>query len=215
MWDIVLAVSLGICTIAMAYMGVHLTLHTPASNRKNIWKAGFIVIAIITCVLIGVQAYRSNNFEQDLKAAIQKEGEKTQQVVREEGGRPVTVQIQPPPAPEPEDSLRKRTLTLARELEVFDEKRSKTFPSYSTEHMTHDEEQAAAQAANKYLLDTQALYRKQFAVPVVAVVNEFRAKGVDVSAVEEQAQYGYRLPELITSLRAMTLLIDAQGRVKR
>jgi hypothetical protein len=35
-----------------------------------------------------------------------------------------------------------------------------------------------------------------------------------VSAVEEQAQYGYRLPELITSLRAMTLRLDAQGRAK-
>jgi hypothetical protein len=215
MWDIVIAVLLGICTIAMAYMGVHLTLHTPASNRKNIWKAGFIVIAIITCALIGVQAYRSNNFEQDLKAAIQKEGQATREAVQKEGGRPLNVQIQPPPAPEPEDSLRKRTLALVRELEIFDKKRSKTFPGYNSEHMTPEEAQAANQTLNRYLQESSDLYRKQFAVPVVSVVNEFRAKGIDVSAIEEQAQYGYRLPELITYLRAMTLQIDAQGRVKR
>jgi hypothetical protein len=213
--DIVLAVSLGLCTIAMAYMGIHLTLHTPASARKRLWKAGFIVIAIITLLLIGEQARRSNNFEKRVNAAIQKEGEKTQQVVREEGGRPVNVQFQPPPAPEPEDSLRKRTLALAGELEVFDRKRSKTFPGYSTEHMTPDEAQAASQTAIRYDRQTQDLYRKQFAVPTVAVVNEFKAKGIDVSGVEEEAQYGYRLQELITSLRAMTLLLDAQGRVKR
>jgi len=136
-------------------------------------------------------------------------------VVREEGGRPVNVQVSQPPAPEPEDSLRKRTLALARELEVFDRKRSKTFPSYSTEHMTPDEAQAATQAANKYNLDTQELYRKQFAVPILAAVSEFKAKGIDVSGVEEEAQYGYRLQELITSLRALTLQSDAQGRVKR
>jgi hypothetical protein len=215
MWDIVLAVSLGVCTITMAYMGVHLTLHTPASERKSLWKAGFIVIAIITCVLIGVQAYRSNNFERDLKTAIQKEGQETQQVVREEGGRPVNVQVQQPPALEPEDSLRKRTAALARELEVFDRKRSKTYPGYSTEHMTPEEAKAAIQTANRYNLETLDLYRKEFAVPTVAVVNEFKAKGVDASAVEEEAQYGYRIPELITSLRAMALRLDAQGRVKR
>jgi hypothetical protein len=215
MWDIVLAVLLGICTIAMAYMGVHLTLHTPASERKSLWKAGFIVIAIITCVLIGVQAYRSNNFERGLKAAIQNEGQATREAVQKEGGRPVNVQIQPSPAPEPEDSLRKRTLALARELEVFDRKRSKTFPGYSTEHMTPEEAQAASQAVYRYNEETLDLYRKQFAVPTVAVVNEFKSKGIDTSAVEEKAQYGYRLPELITSLRAMTLRLDAQGRVKR
>ena len=215
MWDIILAVALGVCTIAMAYMGVHLTLHTPASNRKSIWKVGFIVIAIITCALIGLQAYRSNNFEQDLKAAIEKGNEKTQQVVREESGRPVNVQIQPPPTPEPEDSLRKRTLALARELEVFDKKRSKTFPGYNSKGMTPEQAQAANQTLNRYFQETQDLYRKQLAIPTVAVVNEFRAKGIDVSAIEEQAQYGYRLPELITSLRAMTLRLDSQDRVKR
>jgi hypothetical protein len=173
------------------------------------------VIAIITCFLIGVQAYRSNNFERGLKTAIQNEGTATREAVQKEGGRPVNVQIQPPPAREPEDSLRKRTLALARELEVFDRKRSKTFPGYSSVNMTTEEAQAASLAVSQYLQETSDLYRKQFAVQTVAVVNEFKGKGIDVSAVEQQAQYGYRLPELITSLRAMTRLLDAQGRVKR
>jgi hypothetical protein len=215
MWDIVVAVALGICTFALGLMGFHLTLQTPAPNKKRYWKAGFVAFGALSCVLIGIQADRSGNLARELNAEIQKEGKETQQVVRDEGGRPVNVQVQQPPAPEPQDSLRKRTLALARELEVFDQRRSKTFPGYSTEHMTPDEAQAAIQAASKYDLATQDLYRKQFAVPIVAVVNEFKAKGIDVSAVEEKAQEGYRIRELITSLRAMTLRVDAQGRVKR
>ncbi len=187
MWDIIIAVSFGICTFAMGLMGFYLTLHTPAPGKKNLWKVGFVVVGLLSCVLIGIQSRRSDKLASDLSAAIQKEGKETQQVVRDEGGRPVNVQVQQPPAPEPQDSLRKRTLALARDLEVFDKKRSKTFPGYSTEHMTPDEEQAASETAIRYDRQTQDLYRKRFAVPTVAVVNEFKAKGIDVSEVEEKA----------------------------
>jgi hypothetical protein len=215
MWDIVIAISLGICTFAMGWMGFYLTLHSPAPGKKILWKTGFLLVGTLSTILIGIQAHLSGNLAHDLDVAIQKEGKETQQVVREEGGRPVNVQIQPTPPPEPEDSLRKRTLALARELEVFDRTRAKTYPGYSTEHMTPEEAQAATQAAYRYNEETESLYRKQYAVPTVAVVSEFKAKGIDVGAAEEKAQYGFRLPELITSLRAMTQRLDAQGRVKR
>ena len=81
----------------------------------------------------------------------------------------------------------KKDAGFGARLEVFDKKRSKTFPGYSTEHMTPDEEQAASETAIRYDRQTQDLYRKRFAVPTVAAVNEFKAKGIDVSEVEEKA----------------------------
>ena len=195
-------------------MGIHVTLSPPASKTHLRWRVGFVVIAILIGSLAAVQAYRSNKAAGRIEARIQKESKETQQVVRDEGGRPVNVQVQPPPVLEPPDSLRKRTLALAHELEIFDRKRAKTFPGYSTEHMASDQEQAARVTLNAYMAKSTELFQKQFAVPTVGIVQELKAKGMDVSTIEEQAQYGFRLPELITSLRAMAGRLDAQGNVR-
>ena len=119
MLDIVIAVLLISFGSALAYMGIHVTLSPPASKTHLRWRVGFVVIAILIGSLAALQAYRSNKAAGRIEALIQKESKETQQVVRDEGGRPVNVQVQPPPVLEPPDSLRKRTLALAHELEIL------------------------------------------------------------------------------------------------
>src|ERR1035437_8821818 len=116
MWDIILAFLLWLLTAAMAYMGFHVTLHPPTEPRsKKFWKAGFIAVAILAAILIAIQAYRSYNSAQDLKAEIQKQGDDTRQAVREEGSRPIKVEMPPQPTAAPEISLRHRAIKLAGE----------------------------------------------------------------------------------------------------
>jgi hypothetical protein len=105
---------------------------------------------------------------------------------------------------------------LARQLAAFDQMRSKDFPGYTiTKDMTPEAQNAATKQAETYNSKTFELYQQRFAVPTVGVVQEFKAKGMDVSAIEQEAQYGYRLTELVTSLRAMAGRLDEKGDVKR
>ena len=58
--DISIAVLLGIITLGLAYMGVHVTLNPPESRReKLLWRFGFISASLIACALIGIQTYRN------------------------------------------------------------------------------------------------------------------------------------------------------------
>jgi hypothetical protein len=214
MWDIIIAVLLWLLTAATAYMGFHVTLHPPEPGSKGFWKAGFIVVAILAAILIAIQAYRSYNSAQDLKAEIQKQGADTRETVREEGSRPIKVEM--PPTVEPESSLRRRALKLAAELAAFDKERSKDYPGYTvTNKMTAAEQEAITKPAKAYDNMTYQLYQQRYVVPTVGIVQEFKAKGMDVSAIEQQAQYGYRLAELVTSLRAMAGRLDERGDIKR
>lgn len=214
MWDMIIAVLLWLLTAATAYMGFYVTLHTPEPRTKGPWKAGFIAVALLAAVLIGIQAYRSWDSGRDLKDAIQKEGKDTRQALKDEGARPIV--ISPQPTSEPEMSLRRSALRLAGQLADFDKERSKGFPGYTvTNAMTPEEQNAVTKPAEEYNRETNELYQQRFAVPTVGIVQEFKAKGMDVSAVEQQAQYGYKLTELVTSLRAMAGRLDQRGDVKR
>jgi len=60
MLDIFIAVGLGLLTLATAYLGVHVTLHGAETDKARFWyKAGFATCGACACVLIGLQAYRS------------------------------------------------------------------------------------------------------------------------------------------------------------
>ena len=216
MWDIFIAVLLWLLTAVTAYMGFHVTLHPPESGSKGLWKAGFVAVAVLAAILIAIQAYRSYISAQDLKAEIQKQGADTRQTVREEGSRPIKVEMPPQPTVEPESSLRRRALELAGELAAFDKGRSQDYPGYTvTNKMTAEEQDAITKPAKAYDSMTYQLYQQRYAVPTVGIVQEFKAKGMEVSTIEQQAQYGYRLAELVTSLRAMAGRLDERGNVRR
>jgi hypothetical protein len=96
--EIVLAVAIGFFTIVTAYLGVHLTMHPPETNRaKWIYKGAFLFCGIITCVLIGIQAKRNqasqgiltgkvNNLTEELKRVEAK------MLVTKTGPSPATAQ---------------------------------------------------------------------------------------------------------------------------
>ena len=214
MRDIIIAVLIWLLPAATAYMGFHVTLHPPEPGRKRFWKTGFIVIAFLAAIPIAIQACLSHNAAQELKAEIQKQGADTRQAVHEVGGRPIN--ILPQPTVEPGMSLRRRALRMAGQLAEFDKVRSNGYPGYTvTNKMTSEEQNAVTKPAEIYDGKTRELYLQRYAVPTVGIVQEFKAKGMDVSAVEQQAQYGYRLAELVTSLRAMAGRLDPRGDVKR
>lgn len=99
--DIVIAVVLGILTSVTAYMGVYVTLHPPEELKaKNRWKIGFGSVAIITVIVIDIQAYIAHKSGVALEAAVSREGEKTRTEVRAENQRPIQVNI-PPVSPSP------------------------------------------------------------------------------------------------------------------
>lgn len=216
MWDIIIAVSLGLVTAVMAYMGVHVTLHPPGEENKGRWRAGFIVVAVIACVLIGIQAYRAHRSSEDLQAEIAKQGTDIKAEIHKEGDRPVKVEIRQPPTPEPQDSLRKRALQLAKETDTFWQQRQKSAPGYIvTNKMTPEEQQAKMAPAQAYMAETTRLWGQRFAPNVMGLVQEFKAKGLDVSSVESCAPYGFCQTPIWLELRMLAGRLDAQGNVKR
>jgi hypothetical protein len=61
MWtDIAISTGLAILTIAMGYLGVHLTMHPAESARERLWyKAGFCVSAALMVALVVWQGIRN------------------------------------------------------------------------------------------------------------------------------------------------------------
>src|ERR1700686_2324032 len=73
--DIVIALLICCITVRMGYAGVQMTLHPVAENddkRKKRIEIEFIVLAVLSCVLVGWQAYRSTQASSDLTALIKK-----------------------------------------------------------------------------------------------------------------------------------------------
>src|SRR5580704_4897550 len=90
--DIFLAIVQAVVALAMAYLGVHLTLHPPgeSTRTKSAYKAGFIVCGIVSVALIGVQTHRNGDAQKALR----------NQLARIEGNTktPPIVQVNVPPA---------------------------------------------------------------------------------------------------------------------
>lgn len=70
MVDVILAVGNGVVAFALAYMGVHVSLHPPREERKMAWTACFILVGLVTCGLIGLQAIRSNESVSALQSQL-------------------------------------------------------------------------------------------------------------------------------------------------
>jgi hypothetical protein len=61
MLDVAIAILLSVTSIAMAYLGVHLTMHPAESQRaRTTYKVSFVVCGLIAVSLIGIQTYRNN-----------------------------------------------------------------------------------------------------------------------------------------------------------
>ncbi len=133
----------------------------------------------------------------------------------------VTIPQQPPaqvqvtlPAPKPGASLKSRANKLAAELASFEQSRSKGFPDCISSANSTPAQLQACKDAEIYQQETNMMYSKRFSVRVVSIVQEFKAKGIDVTFVEYCAAYGICNPTPIPiALRAMAIRIDENGDV--
>jgi len=71
MADIVIVVVVCLLMAAMAYLGVHLTLHSAKTKQKKLfWTCVFIMLALLSCVFVALQKYRDVRAQEGLQSKI-------------------------------------------------------------------------------------------------------------------------------------------------
>ncbi len=76
MVDVGIALALGITTLGMAYLGIHVTLYPANSQKqKSLYKWMFFACGIVLLVLIGLQAARVHRSQKELHRSQQEAAE--------------------------------------------------------------------------------------------------------------------------------------------
>jgi hypothetical protein len=115
-----------------------------------------------------------------------------------------------------EVSLKNRALQTANEYERFFRKRAKHAPSCTqTSTMSPEEQRAAIEPCTKYTFVTMNEYGQRFAPEIMAMVEEFRAKGINVRDIENCAPQGWCGIAISVQLRAFAARLDVKDNVKR
>jgi len=115
-----------------------------------------------------------------------------------------------------EDSLKNRALDAANEYEKFWRDKERHKPTCNqTSTMSPAQQQAVIAPCATYELKSMAEYQQQFAPNIMAIVEEFRGKGVNVKDIENCAGVGYCGITISVQLRAFAARLDAQDNVKR
>jgi hypothetical protein len=71
MLDIHIPIFVAAFTLVTAFLGMHVTLHPAETQQQKVWyKIGFLVCALVGCILVGVQAWRNNHAQGKLQAEI-------------------------------------------------------------------------------------------------------------------------------------------------
>ena len=217
MSEILLAVFSALFTLATAYLGVHVTIHPAETDKhKLFYKIAFWACGVIACTFIGIQSYRGVKTQ----SALQIQLNKIQKNTETPPPTPVVNVYPATQAPPPHQlaSLKDRTNKLAAELDAFERDRVKHGPPgvTITNKMSPEEQQELMAPSQAYNQQTYEIYNKRFAVRVVTIVQEFKAKGMDVSEIENCAANGFCNPTPIpVELRAFASRLDADGNVRR
>jgi hypothetical protein len=121
------------------------------------------------------------------------------------------------PVVQREPSLRDRANKLANELQAFTDQRDKHMPEiHESVPITSEQRQAIENPWRTYQQETYQLYDKRFSVRVVTVVAEFKARGIDVSPIENCAASGVCAPTAIpVELHALAARLDDNDDVRR
>jgi len=115
-----------------------------------------------------------------------------------------------------EGSLKSRALDAASEYERFFRERAKHAPTCTqTSGMSPEEQRATLEPCTKYYFETMGEYQQRFAPNVMAIVEEFRAKGVNVRDIENCAPQGFCGITISVQLRAFASRLDAKDNIKR
>ena len=200
MLDIFLAVGSAACSVWLAYLGVHLTVHPPADEAKEVYKFQFLLVGLISVVLIGAQAYRNYSSGEDLKTVLRKQGTDIT-AIKDEGKRPIQITIPPnaipkqprptqepsPPRPDQRLELKSQALQLAAEILTFAWDRQKSglsamrvdvvFP------LSGDFEKrwkAEENRANAFNAETLSLYQGYYEQRALTLLATMRNEGIDV-----------------------------------
>jgi hypothetical protein len=115
-----------------------------------------------------------------------------------------------------EVSVKNRAVHMANELERFFQKRAKHQPTcVQTSTMSPEEQRVVIEPCSKYNLETMNEYAWRFAPEIMAMVEEFRAKGINVRDIENCAPQGWCGIAISVQLRAFAARLDAKDNVKR
>jgi len=115
-----------------------------------------------------------------------------------------------------ETSLKIQALQAANQLERFFQRRAKHQPSCTqTSTMTPEEQRAAIEPCTKYNFETMIEYSERFAPQIMAMVEQFRAKGMSVRDIENCVPQGWCGIAISVQLRAFAARLDAKDNVKR
>jgi hypothetical protein len=114
-----------------------------------------------------------------------------------------------------EQSLKVRATRTADELVTFWKTRPKQPVCTQTSKMTPAEQQAAITPCTQYQMVVMQQYSEQFAPAIMAMVEEFRAKGISVRDIEHCVPDGFCGIAISVQLKAMAARLDAKDNVKR
>jgi len=115
-----------------------------------------------------------------------------------------------------ETSLKSRALRAANEYERFFRDRTKHAPTCTqASSMSPEEQRAVLEPCNKYTFETMNQYAQRFAPNIMAMVEEFRAKGMSVRDIENCAAQGWCGIGISVQLRAFSARLDAKDDVRR
>jgi len=81
--------------------------------------------------------------------------------------------------------------------------------------MLPEEQRTAIEPCAKYSMDTMNEYSERFAPEIMAMVEEFRGKGISVRDIENCAPQGWCAIAISVQLSAFAARLDAKDNVKR
>lgn len=111
-------------------------------------------------------------------------------------------------------TLKRDTLTLCAEIEQWFATRQKKDPS-PTIAIPGKPTQKENDDQNAYWQKFSADYYTRFGPKVLAILQQYGAKGVDVRMLEQSASYGYMPQNIILELRSFANRLDDDGNLKQ
>jgi hypothetical protein len=199
MLDIFIAVALALLSLASNYMGVHLTLRPQgeADNWKWKYRAGFLVIGLLSVLVIGTQAYRGYSAGEQLKATLVGQGQEIKAI----SDRPIQVTVSRTAAAQPKPRAEDVSLAHRAELKMKGTQLSAEILSFLSERNRSglgvfrigdimntpggmEEHSKAIDAETKryedFRAETVARYKMSFDTRAEALLREMLAGGIDV-----------------------------------
>lgn len=228
--DLLISVGIWVSGVGMSAVGIEMTINPP-SEKKAKWgyRAVFIVMGLI---FIGLGVWQFDRADKDSKRLAH---EHQEEQVRNEGNikymegqldtqskllSALTANSDPKQVAQllaginaRRSTLKQETLALCSEMETWMKERQKAhpFPNSADPKKTTTQEQ---EAQNAWWQSFNNDYYARFGPRVLAIVQQYGAKGLDVRMFEQQAGWGYIANDAVLKLRAFANRLDEKGNLK-